>query len=122
MFDMIAYVSFPYSMDHHASKNRAIVGLNKALASLYRRNPNWVYVNGLYSHYNNPHIPTETKLGISDALQLSKVLLDSAQVCIVIHAKGWEYSDIVMTEAGYFSSLNRPILYEAHDDELFKAS
>lgn len=118
---MITYISIPYSVEHLSTQNSAIKTLNKYLATFYKRNPNMAGVNTLYSIYNNPLLDPKHKIGYKEVYSTAKILLDSSLALIVLKVPNWDYSDIVMNEISYFSSLNRPILYEDLN-ELYKTS
>lgn len=109
LFEMIVYVSYPYAINNLESSNKALSGLNKVFARLYRQNPNWCFVNGLFSTYNNPDLKN---LNFEKAVFYhSKVLIDSASHVIIVQKPGWEYSEIVRNEGFYANHKNLPITY-----------
>ena len=112
MFDMIVYVSTPYSLEHPHTQRAALVSLNKALAGVYKRNPTWACVNPLYSIYN----PQPTNPDYMALFVLMETLMRSAQAHIVIRSPGWEYSDVVLAECAHAAKLGIPTVFEEPDE------
>jgi hypothetical protein len=106
---MITYFSVPYSFQSLATQNTAIVKLNEYLGTLLRVNPKVIPVSALFSVYKNPYLHGNIK--DEQAYPICKTLIDSSEVLIVLRLPGWEYSDIVLNEAGYAASLDKVILY-----------
>lgn len=115
MFDMIVYVSAPYSLEHLSTQNSAITNLNKSLGSFYKRNPKWAAVNALYSFYNNPNVGEGSvihKPSYKVLYDMVQSLMRSSQVHVVIRTPGWEYSDIVMNECACAAQCGVPTVFE----------
>lgn len=115
MFDMIVYVSSPYTLEHVSTQNGAIIKLNKALGSFYKRNPKWAAVNALYSFYNNPNVAEDSamhKPSYKVLYGMAHTLMKSAQVHVVLRTPGWEYSDIVMNECACAAQCGVPTVFE----------
>lgn len=115
MFDMIVYVSVPYSIEHLSTQNAAVCHLNRTLASIYRRNPSWAAVNALYSFYNNPNGTEDNQLAKPQYKVLFGIvqsLIRSAQVHIVLKVPGWEYCDIVLAECACATQLGVPTVFQ----------
>jgi hypothetical protein len=115
MFDMIVYVSTPYSIEHLSTQNAAVCKLNRALAGIYRRNKGWAAVNALYSFYNNPNGTEDNQLASPKYKVLFGIvntLMRSAQVHIVLRTPGWEYCDIVLAECACAAQLGIPTVFE----------
>ena len=108
MFDMIVYVSTSYSLEHANTQRGALVSLNKTLAGVYKRNPNWACVNPLYSFYS----PESTKPDYAALFVLIETLMRSSQVHIVVRSPGWEYSDVVLTECAIAAKHGVPTVFE----------
>lgn len=115
MFDMIVYVSVPYSLEHLFTQNTAITSLNRNLANFYKRNPRWAAVNALYTVYNNPNIiedkgsKTVTYKTLYGTVGL---LMRSTNIHVVLRVPGWEYSDVVMSECACAAQLGIPTVFE----------
>ena len=115
MFDIIAYISYPYSLDHKDTQSIAAKGLGTTLAAFYKRNPTWACVNPLYSFHNNPYAEKGSPLETPTPAVLKgliEVLMKSATVHIVVRKPGWEYSDIVMAECACANKFGIPTHYE----------
>ena len=108
MFDMIVYVSTPYSLEHTSTQKRALVSLNKALGGIYKRNPKWACVNPLYSLYN----PEPTKPDYAALIITIETLMKSSQAHIVVRVPGWEDSDVVLTECAVAAKHGVPTVFE----------
>lgn len=111
---MIAYVSFPYSLQHPATQEVAIAGLGKVLAKLYKDKPNYVFVNPLYTFHKNPYAEKgsslfEVKPVIVQAL--IETFMKSADLHIIVRHPGWEYSDVVLSECAVSNRLGMSTLY-----------
>lgn len=115
MFDMIVYVSSPYTLEHLGTQNIAINRLNKTLAGIYKRNPTWACVNALYSFYNNHNVEKGSPLEkptYKVLFGMVESLMKSSQVHIVSAVHGWEYSDIVIAECACAAKYGIPTVYE----------
>ena len=108
MFDMIVYVSVPYSLEHISTQRRALESLNKTLAGVYKRNPKWACVNPLYSFYS----PQPTKPDYTALIVTIETLMRSSQAHIVVRVPGWEYSDVVLTECAIAAKHGVPTVFE----------
>lgn len=115
MFDMIVYVSTPYTLEHLSTQNTAICTLNRSLAFFYKRNPRGAAVNALYTFYNNPNGSEDNQLakpGYKMLFGIVQSLMRSAQVHVVLKKPGWEYCDIVLAECACAAQLGIPTVTE----------
>lgn len=115
MFNMIVYVSAPYSLEHLFTQNTAITQLNRSLAGFYHRNPTWAAVNALYTVYNNPNIMEDSGQKVityKTLFSTVSTLMRASQVHVVLAVPGWEYSDIVLSECACAAQFGIPTVRE----------
>jgi hypothetical protein len=103
---MIVYYAVPYTIDDLGSMNRAMSALNAHLGSALLRNDKIIPVCALYSVYGMEDITWRK------TYMHSKLLLDSAQMFVIVQLPGYEYSDVIMNEAAYAAIKNIPIILE----------
>lgn len=107
MFDMIVYVSTPYSAQHLESITRARAAMQKYFANFYKLNPKAAAVNAIFSFPND--ITTLTDKEIFTA---AVPLMRSSGLHIVLRQPNWGYSPILIQECALAHSLNIPTTFE----------
>jgi hypothetical protein len=108
MFDMIVYVSVPYSPQHPESLASARLTLQKYFAAFYKANPKCAAVNAVFSFPNNVGALTDKEVFTAVA-----PLMRSASKHIILIKPNWGYSPIATQECALAYNLNIPTLIEA---------
>lgn len=108
MFNMIAYISTPYTLESLESQNNAVQHLNKFLGRVIYKREGWTGVSSVFTLYNNTDLhnkaPTYKQLYAT-----SKILIESCDLFMVLGGDNWGYSEIVMNELFYAQTLKKPI-------------
>jgi hypothetical protein len=107
MFDMIVYVSTPYSAQHPESLVKARSTLQKYFAAFYRANPRSAAVNAIFSFPDSVGALTDKEVFAAVA-----PLMRSASKHIVLNVFDWSYSPIILQEASLAYHLNIPTSIE----------
>ncbi len=108
---MIVYYAVPYTIYDLGSMNRAISALNTHLGKALLRNDNVVPISSIYSIYGMPEINWRK------VYPHSRLLIDSAEMFVVLQLPGYEYSEVVMNEAAYAAIKNIPVILEDPYDQ-----
>lgn len=109
MIEMIAYISIPYAPESLTTQNEALIRLNRAIARFSRVNPTYTCVSALYSVYKNPF--ANGMFTRKEVYGVSKILIDSADLVVVLREPGWTDCDLVMNEAAYAAVSNKTLIY-----------